>query len=115
MSLLVRQSSNLGVMGTLIHDLLDEVRILDNRFAEAYRKIIGGRRSRMHDHLPPMHVAIREERSVFLDRMAVIAEDGPFSVERLGGAFGANVCDALNLRCQDSTPHEDLWPFPRIS
>ena len=38
--LLVRQSSNLSVIETLIGGLLDELRILDNAFAEAYREII---------------------------------------------------------------------------
>ncbi|MBL1271680.1 MAG: hypothetical protein COB25_007245 [Oceanospirillales bacterium] len=35
-SLLSRQSSNLAVMDTLIHDLIGELRIVDNQFAEAY-------------------------------------------------------------------------------
>jgi len=41
--LLVRQSSNLSVIETLIGGLLDELRILDNAFAEAYREIIPGK------------------------------------------------------------------------
>lgn len=44
-SLLARQSSNLAVMETLMGDLLDELRILDNLFAEMYRHIIPGKTS----------------------------------------------------------------------
>lgn len=42
-SLLNRQSSNLEVMETLIRDLIDELRILDNKFAEAYRGLFPGK------------------------------------------------------------------------
>jgi hypothetical protein len=42
-SLLSRQSSNLSVMETLIHDLLDELRLIDNEFAKAYRSLIPGK------------------------------------------------------------------------
>ncbi|HBP89695.1 MAG TPA: hypothetical protein DD706_18565 [Nitrospiraceae bacterium] len=42
-SLLARQSSNLAVMETLLTDLFDELRILDNQFAETYRHIIPGK------------------------------------------------------------------------
>lgn len=66
MSLLVRQSSNLGVMGTLIHDLLDEVRILDNRFAEAYRKIIPGKWN-----------ILFEAEGLLLEGRLPLAETGP--------------------------------------
>jgi hypothetical protein len=41
--LLSRQSSNLEVMETLIGDLMNELRILDNRFAEAYRSLLPGK------------------------------------------------------------------------
>ncbi|WP_018918654.1 hypothetical protein [Vreelandella zhanjiangensis] len=42
-SLLARQSSNLAVMETLTHDLLDELRMIDNEFAEAYRRLMPGK------------------------------------------------------------------------
>lgn len=42
-SLLERQASNLQVMETLTVDLMDELRILDNKFAEAYRSLIPGK------------------------------------------------------------------------
>jgi hypothetical protein len=42
-SLLARQSSNLSVMEELIINMLDELRILDNDIAEAYRKIFPGK------------------------------------------------------------------------
>lgn len=42
-SLLARQSSNLAVMDTLVRDLLDELRVLDNQFAETYRNIMPGK------------------------------------------------------------------------
>lgn len=42
-SLLSRQSSNLAVMETLTHDLLDELRVVNNQFAEAYRSLMPGK------------------------------------------------------------------------
>jgi hypothetical protein len=42
-SLLARQSSNLAVMDTLVIDLLDELRVLDNQFAETYQNIMLGK------------------------------------------------------------------------
>lgn len=39
-SLLDRQSSNLQVMETLSLDLMNELRVLDNKFAEAYRSLL---------------------------------------------------------------------------
>lgn len=42
-SLLERQSSNLQVMETLTIDMMDELRILDNKFAEAYRSLFPGK------------------------------------------------------------------------
>jgi hypothetical protein len=42
-SLLQRQASNLEVMETLTIDLMDELRILDNKFAEAYRSLLPGK------------------------------------------------------------------------
>ena len=42
-SLLERQASNLQVMETLTIDLMDELRILDNKFAEAYRSLLLGK------------------------------------------------------------------------
>lgn len=42
-SLLDRQASNLQVMETLTIDLMDDLRILDNRFAEAYRNLLPGK------------------------------------------------------------------------
>ena len=42
-ALLSRQSSNLSVMVTLTSDLMGELRILDNRFAEAYQSIFPGK------------------------------------------------------------------------
>lgn len=42
-SLLSRQSTNLGVMETLTHDLLGELRVIDNRFAEIYRSLMPGK------------------------------------------------------------------------
>ena len=42
-SLLERQSSNLQVMETLTLDMMDELRVLDNKFAEAYRSLLPGK------------------------------------------------------------------------
>jgi hypothetical protein len=42
-SLLERQASNLKVMETLTIDLMDELRILDNKFTEAYRSLLPGK------------------------------------------------------------------------
>lgn len=42
-SLLERQSSNLEVMETLTLEMMDELRILDNKFAEAYRSLLPGK------------------------------------------------------------------------
>lgn len=42
-SLLDRQASNLQVMETLTIDLMDELRIIDNKFAEAYRNLLPGK------------------------------------------------------------------------
>lgn len=44
-SLLERQSSNLQVMETLTLDMMDELRVLDNKFAEAYRSLLPGKYS----------------------------------------------------------------------
>src|SRR5258708_5863379 len=44
-SLLARQSSNLEVMELLISDLLDQLRILDNKFVESYRSLFPGKAS----------------------------------------------------------------------
>lgn len=44
-ALLSRQASNLEVMEALTVDLLDQLRILDNRFLEAYRTIMPGKAS----------------------------------------------------------------------
>jgi hypothetical protein len=41
--LLTRQSSNLEVMETLTGELLNELRIVDNRFVEAYRSLFPGK------------------------------------------------------------------------
>ena len=41
--LLGRQASNLEVMETLTFDLMDELRVLDNKFAEAFRSLIPGK------------------------------------------------------------------------
>jgi hypothetical protein len=41
--LLSRQSSNLEVMETITGDLLDELRVLDNSFAELYRSVFPGK------------------------------------------------------------------------
>jgi hypothetical protein len=41
--LLDRQASNLQVMETLTFGLMDELRILDNKFAEAYRSLLQGK------------------------------------------------------------------------
>lgn len=42
-SLIARQSSNITVMETLTYDLLDELRLVDNNFAETYRSLIPGK------------------------------------------------------------------------
>lgn len=42
-SLLERQASNLEVMEHLTYELMDELRILDNQFLEAYRSIFPGK------------------------------------------------------------------------
>jgi hypothetical protein len=42
-SLLNRQASNLQVMETLTIDLINELRILDNKFTEAYRSLFPGK------------------------------------------------------------------------
>jgi hypothetical protein len=42
-SLLKRQASNLEVMEHLSYELMDELRILDNQFLEAYRSILPGK------------------------------------------------------------------------
>lgn len=44
-ALLSRQASNLSVMEALTADLLDELRVLDNKFVETYRSIIPGKAS----------------------------------------------------------------------
>jgi hypothetical protein len=44
-ALLARQSSNLQVMETLTVDLMNELRILDNKFVEAYQVLIPGKMS----------------------------------------------------------------------
>jgi len=44
-ALLSRQSSNLSVMEALTVDLLDELRVLDNKFVETYRSIVPGKAS----------------------------------------------------------------------
>jgi hypothetical protein len=41
--LLIRQSSNLEVMETLTGELLNELRVVDNKFVEAYRSIFPGK------------------------------------------------------------------------
>lgn len=41
--LLKRQSTNLQIMQTLIHDMMDELRVLDNKFEEAYKNIFPGK------------------------------------------------------------------------
>lgn len=43
--LLNRQASNLEVMEQLTSDLLEELRILDNRFVEVYRELVPGKMS----------------------------------------------------------------------
>jgi len=48
-SLLDRQASNLQVMETLTIDLMDEIRVLDNKFAEAYRSLLPGKSSILFD------------------------------------------------------------------
>jgi len=42
-SLLERQSLNLQVMETLTLDMMDELRVLDNKFADAYRSLLPGK------------------------------------------------------------------------
>lgn len=42
-SLLARQSSNLAVMDTLTHDLIDELLVLDNKFTKYYRSLMPGK------------------------------------------------------------------------
>lgn len=42
-ALLDRQASNLQVMETLTFDLMSELRILDNKFVEAYRSLLPGK------------------------------------------------------------------------
>lgn len=44
-TLLSRQASNLSVMEQLTVDLLDELRVVDNRFLESYREILPGKMS----------------------------------------------------------------------
>lgn len=41
--LLGRQSSNVAIMETLTYDLLEEIRLFDNKFSEIYRAIIPGK------------------------------------------------------------------------
>lgn len=67
-ALLARQSSNLHVMDTLTLDLLDELRILDSRFAEMYRSLIPGKAS-----------ILFEAENLLAEGRLPLAESGPTS------------------------------------
>jgi len=72
-SLLQRQSSNLAVMEKMTCDLLDELRIVDNNFADAYRAVIPGKGS-----------ILFHAEMILADGRFPLAETGP-------GAFPAGV------------------------
>jgi hypothetical protein len=65
-SLLDRQSSNLQVMETLSLELLDELRVLDNKFAEAYRSL-----------LPDKFGILFQARGLLAEGRLPLVESGP--------------------------------------
>jgi hypothetical protein len=65
-ALLQRQHSNIGVMDTMIHDLLDVVRVLDSDFAETFLSIFPGKTG-----------ILSEAMVVFGQDRLPLAESGP--------------------------------------
>jgi hypothetical protein len=74
-ALLGRQGSNLEVLETLSIDLLAELRILDNRFAEAIKELVPGKAS-----------ILSSARGLLADARISLSESGPdvFPSDALG-------------------------------
>jgi hypothetical protein len=89
-SLLSRQSSNLSVMETLTLDLLDELRVIDNKFVETFRSI-----------LPHKSSILFEAETLLASGRLPLAETGPdVFPASLDGSYRA-------LRFTDEAPKTD--------
>lgn len=62
----------------------------------------------MSQYLPPIDIALREQPSAFLDKIASIASNSNFDLERRHDTFGNEHYDVLNMRFLGPTQHQGL-------
>lgn len=62
----------------------------------------------MDDELPPIDIAVRGNPAEFVAKVALLADHGPFWVERRTHEWGSRRLDGANLHFLGKSPHDKL-------